>query len=716
MLNYTVTASTFQASAGDQVDIGTPTIILTITADPGYTVLAADFSIGNALPAEITSAVFADISGGTVECTVDFAPTFIMPAGDVSLPIDIDGTAYPIVSNTVGTIEISGDNLNPNATSTPYTITSEPGDSDVLSFSVAADAGYHFTTPPSLSFSATQTPSEYSISSTSPTTDVDGNIISYGYIIRYVRATTGHIAGDEIRVVGNAEGIFVSNLKYYSYAVSRAFGTLTSAGIYSTSPGDKQMLLVVYGDVGATITVDIAKNGAVATNVVTAQAITFAGGYTKIVVPMTGAVGGDYYDITLSGDINPVFVQPNPIRINITADIVYDINITPITGYTITNTGITSVSAAQGYVLAEKAVTSSINAVFKVTKDDGATISLQLFPTWANDVSNLDPLTNGGTEILTQKGIRVTGNGTTELLITVVADVVKFGNASVSSFISLTTSLNANPVTIDVAASVVAGDSVAISLTGSATDIDGDPITPVVVTQPIHGTVAVSGFGFIYTHTAEDTNPDQFTYKVTDGYGESNVSAVNITVTGAPTAGITPSGGAGLFRITAEMGATAAAIAVTFDAGVKPGRVELIYDGVVVADSLFVGDNLTDANRTATVADIELSGAAHQHYQFTWVGTLGNGTLYGEDFRWDVTKPIAPVIYTSTDIAPTGNTRSVTSNYGGQTGIAVDALDSADGNLVIGYTKPVGGSSTILVRVHGIIGSAWSITDITITP
>jgi hypothetical protein len=234
-----------------------------------------------------------------------------------------------------------------------------------------------------------------------------------------------------------------------------------------------------------------------------------------------------------------------------------------------------------------------------------------------------------------------------------------------------------------------------------------------VVTQPINGTVAVDGLGFIYTHTADNSFPDSFTYQVTDGYGVSNISTISVTVAGTNPSGLTPSGVAGLYRLYTDMGATASTINVTFEAGVNPGRIQLIYDNIVVADSLFVGDNLTDANRTATIADIETT---QYLYQFAWVyPALGNGDLYGATFDWNVTKPIVEVTYAASTIAPTGNVRTTQANWGGQVGILNDNLDSADGNLVLSYTKPVGGTESIMVYVYGITGSDWDITSITVT-
>ena len=299
------------------------------------------------------------------------------------------------------------------------------------------------------------------------------------------------------------------------------------------------------------------------------------------------------------------------------------------------------------------------------------------------------------------------------MYVTALATVTEFGTANVSSLITLTGDINADPVTSDLTASVSDNGTVSIPIGGNATDADGDPMTAIIVTQPVNGTVVVDGFGFSYTHTATNSNPDGFTYKVSDGFGESNVSSVGITVTGVDTTSVTPEGEAGLYRIYSDVGATASTIEVTFDAGTKPARVQLVYGGSVVADSLFVGDNLTDSNRAAAIVD---ATTEQNLYQFGWVGTGGNGAFYGQTDAWDVNKPIATITYTAGDIASTGNVRTSQANWDGQLGIQTAAgVDSADGNVVLSYTKPVGGSETVLIFITGIAGSDWDITNITVT-
>lgn len=73
------------------------------------------------------------------------------------------------------------------------------------------------------------------------------------------------------------------------------------------------------------------------------------------------------------------------------------------------------------------------------------------------------------------------------------------------------------------------------SLNGSVStlglDVDGDPLTYVVVTPPAHGTLVLSPDGtFVYTPHANYNGPDSFTFKATDGQTDSNIGTFNITV------------------------------------------------------------------------------------------------------------------------------------------------------------------------------------------
>src|SRR5207247_7921073 len=64
-------------------------------------------------------------------------------------------------------------------------------------------------------------------------------------------------------------------------------------------------------------------------------------------------------------------------------------------------------------------------------------------------------------------------------------------------------------------------------------DVDGDPLTAILVSSPAHGTLSLNNDGgFTYTPALNYNGPDSFTYKANDGQADSPTAAtVSITVT-----------------------------------------------------------------------------------------------------------------------------------------------------------------------------------------
>src|SRR5437899_1789447 len=81
----------------------------------------------------------------------------------------------------------------------------------------------------------------------------------------------------------------------------------------------------------------------------------------------------------------------------------------------------------------------------------------------------------------------------------------------------------AEDTTLNVAApGVLANDS----------DIDGDTLGAVLVSQPTHGTLTFNSDGhFSYTSAGNYNGTDSITYKANDGQADSGIATVNITIT-----------------------------------------------------------------------------------------------------------------------------------------------------------------------------------------
>ena len=79
------------------------------------------------------------------------------------------------------------------------------------------------------------------------------------------------------------------------------------------------------------------------------------------------------------------------------------------------------------------------------------------------------------------------------------------------------------PLSVTAARGVLANDSDVAN--------EGNTLTAILVTQPQGGTVVLAGDGsFVYTPKLNFNGTDVFTYKVNDGFDDSNVASVTITV------------------------------------------------------------------------------------------------------------------------------------------------------------------------------------------
>ncbi len=91
------------------------------------------------------------------------------------------------------------------------------------------------------------------------------------------------------------------------------------------------------------------------------------------------------------------------------------------------------------------------------------------------------------------------------------------------------TPVNDAPIANDQSVSTAEDTAKTIVLAG--TDVDGNPLTYTIVTQPTHGSLSGDAPSVTYTPTANFNGSDSFSFKVNDGSVDSNVATVSITVT-----------------------------------------------------------------------------------------------------------------------------------------------------------------------------------------
>ncbi|HTH56848.1 MAG TPA: Ig-like domain-containing protein [Cyclobacteriaceae bacterium] len=102
-------------------------------------------------------------------------------------------------------------------------------------------------------------------------------------------------------------------------------------------------------------------------------------------------------------------------------------------------------------------------------------------------------------------------------------------NSNTATVALTVTPVNDPPTSASQTVTILEDNSVLITLTGN--DVDGDPLTFIVVTPPAHGTLTGSGANLTYTPDPNYNGNDVFTYEVSDGIATSNVSTITIIVT-----------------------------------------------------------------------------------------------------------------------------------------------------------------------------------------
>jgi VCBS repeat-containing protein len=105
-------------------------------------------------------------------------------------------------------------------------------------------------------------------------------------------------------------------------------------------------------------------------------------------------------------------------------------------------------------------------------------------------------------------------------------------DSNVATITLTVTPVNHAPTASDGSATVAEDGAVAIDPGKNANDVDGDPLSVVIVSGPAHGSLVRNADGtFTYMPTPYYAGGDSFTYKVNDGTVDSNVATIVLTVT-----------------------------------------------------------------------------------------------------------------------------------------------------------------------------------------
>jgi len=156
----------------------------------------------------------------------------------------------------------------------------------------------------------------------------------------------------------------------------------------------------------------------------------------------------------------------------------------------------------------------------------------------------------------------------------------------------------------------------------------------------------------------------------------------------------------GIYTLEAELGTNTGLVVVEFDSEGVPDRFELIYDGSVVADSLFVGDNLPNS-----AYDNEITSVT------TLKRLVYNGTTFDADGSESVN-------FSASDIAVSDGSENRADGSGtGQLNVVEDFPNStakaSDGNVKLFFDKTDALPSKITIKITGVNnGTVWNINNL----
>ena len=159
-----------------------------------------------------------------------------------------------------------------------------------------------------------------------------------------------------------------------------------------------------------------------------------------------------------------------------------------------------------------------------LTNDQGANIG----------ISNVGTAANGTVVVLSGGIISYTPNngfiGTDEFTYNICDNMGNCSQSIVTVTVTESTAPNLPPVAMNDVATTDENTSVLIEVLTNDTDPEGDAIAIVQVGNPSNGTVSASGTGILYQPNDGFTGTDEFTYTITDGFGNTATATVTITI------------------------------------------------------------------------------------------------------------------------------------------------------------------------------------------
>jgi hypothetical protein len=564
LTNCTITSASLTVTAGQ--DLGsTPDQVLVITPNTGYVVSAADFTNNSGSVNGITSITLTN-SGSAYEasnkvlvtCNVD---DNFSTSSNVTLTIDIDGEAklaealeYTIAGSLVQTI--CSTSLKENTT---FNGSGAEGDTSLLFTKVVTVSNtltHFFPTTPSIVLHSV------------------GN-----YASNYTREAVN-------QVYTNGRLTSVTLKLYWTHPAENVAGhTITIDCPQVTIPTPKTLItdlfvdesaidskggrrsITITGNSGATFSLTITRTSNSDTYDFTTNTFTSSSTVLTGTIPASGSVGafviiptnssGDTYNFSCVGTgSTTTSAGSTSDNTAFTASISQGTPISLVVNSTQENNpAFFSIASANNTCsLTSGGVYTTVNGEpqypkalsIAISRVGGGNIKIRKQPEFidlngnAVDFTNIDSGSNGGTE-WSISDLAATGDGTSTVTVAGSFYAIEAGTSSVTSVFNINNVVNTPPVASSITSQVSIANNTATTISLTAVDHDNDPLTYSVVSAPSKGSATINTLG-VATYTpagALSSGADSFTYKVNDGYQDSNTATVNVYIQGSGQGGST---------------------------------------------------------------------------------------------------------------------------------------------------------------------------------
>ena len=301
--NFTVNVVSFSETAGTDWTIANPSVLLTITPDAGYTIIAANFSPITPLPTYVSSVVFTQ-NGLNVDCVITYDSPSVMPSINVLISLCIQGYASETPIIIAGTAESGGiTNVSmPAAGDLPLSFSSSgtwDTSATVFTQAIVALAGYCFPTTPTLSISQGNR-KNYTVTSVK-SFDSGNRLVQVTFSVSY-KFPADNVSGNTLILTANA-------IQYYDPPIKITSYQFNSTNVINA--GGETRTFTIYGIEGANWDLQCVYTPGNINIVNTSGTIDATGqAIVSVVFPATVSVNRTF-NFTLTGDLASTFDTAN---------------------------------------------------------------------------------------------------------------------------------------------------------------------------------------------------------------------------------------------------------------------------------------------------------------------------------------------------------------------------------------------------------------------